>query len=266
MDTRAFHSHACSYGVDAVVVGFHRHLGAFARGAHHILNGNQTVEYFRHFVLEQPLQEYRGGTRQHDVRVGVPHFHADDHRPHRVAFLEEVGRYLFLLRHNQFVAFVVQNQHLLFPDLIDLADDDLSHLVLIFIVDVVFFQLKDAGGQVLAQRQNRAAPEIFELHLVRHLFAQFEVFVDGFGVAEGNFRILVGQSRILDNRPVSPDFQVPLVDVDDDVEVFIGAVPLDQHVSENVFQHPHEGCPVDIFEFFEFRERFNQIVSFHVSL
>jgi hypothetical protein len=66
--------------------------------------------------------------------------------------------------------------------------------------------------------------------------------------------IRVFEGVILYHDAVSPDFQVTLVDIYNDVKILVRPVTLDKHVPENIFQHSHQGCPVNIFKFFKFRK------------
>ena len=181
-----------------------------------------------------------------DDRAVVAHLHLGYDGPDGVAFAEEVARYLFALRKYQFVVLVVEHEYLLFPHLIDLARDYLAHAFAVLLEQVGFFEIEDAGGEVLAQRKHCAASERIEFYLVGHLFAHFVGFVEFAGVRNGYLLVGVLHLAVLHDDAVAPDFEVALVGIDDYVEVLIRFVSLYQQMAENILQYSYHRTLVDI--------------------
>ena len=156
VDARTFHTDACAHRVDAFVVGFDGHLGPFARYADDFLDGDEAVEYLRHLLFEEPFEEFGCRAGEDDDRAVVAHLHLGYDGPDGVAFAEEVARYLFALRKYQFVVLVVEHEYLLLPHLIDLARDYLAHAFAVLLEQVGFFEIEDAGGEVLRRSESTA--------------------------------------------------------------------------------------------------------------
>ena len=150
MDTAASDADACAHGVDAVVEALHGNLGAVAGDACNLAYGDDTFCNLRHLSFEQTLQEDGTGAGEDDLRVAGGVVHACHHGAGGLSLAEEVAGNLLVLRQQQFVAFLVQQQHFLVPHLIDLGGDDLAYLFLVFVVECVVLQLQDLGCQGLA--------------------------------------------------------------------------------------------------------------------
>ena len=71
MDTRAFHAHACAYGVDTVVVAFYGDFGAFARYAGNGADIDQAVVDFGHLKFEEADEEEVACAADSDLGVVV---------------------------------------------------------------------------------------------------------------------------------------------------------------------------------------------------
>ena len=114
------------------------------------------------------------------------------------------------------------------------------------------------------KRQHVATSEAFELDLLREFLAHLKVVFDLERFAQRHFHVLIFNLAVFHDFAVAPDLQIPLLWVDDDVEIFIRPVFLDDHVSEDFFQNRHQGLFVDVLEFLEFCKRFQQ-VQLHVD-
>ena len=145
------YANACSYGVNAVVGAFYGNLCAFAGYACRAFYCYQSVGYFGHFGLEQPYKEVGRRAAQVDFRIVVGVVYAQHYGAHCFAFPEEVSGYLFAFWQEQFVSFVVYDEHFVFPHLVNLAAHYLSHAVLVFVVKGVVFQFEHFACQCLAQ-------------------------------------------------------------------------------------------------------------------
>ena len=263
MNTRTFHADTSSHRINTIVIGFNGYLSPFSRNTYHVFNRDQTVEYFRDFILEESFEEYGWCTGKNDVRGSVLHFHANYDSPDGISFLEKIAGNLFLFRENQLISLVIQYQNFFFPHLINFAGHDLAHFLFIFGENVIFFQFKNPGRKVLSQCQNGTTSEIFEFHFVCHLFSHFIVCIDFLGFCQRDLGIRIFESIVFYHDTVSPDFQVSFVDIYDDVKILVRSVTLDKHVSEYIFQHSHQGCPINIFKFFKFCKWIYQINGFH---
>ena len=69
VDTRSFHTHAGTYGVDTVIVRFNSYFGTLARFADDFFDGDQAVEYLGNFQLEQALQIRQSTVSQQLARL-----------------------------------------------------------------------------------------------------------------------------------------------------------------------------------------------------
>ena len=86
------------------------------------------------------------------------------------------------------------------------------------------------------------------------VFTDFEVGgqFDGFAVLDLCEGVFYG--TVFDDGPVAHDLEVTFFGIYDDVEVVIRSVFLAEEGLEDVFQHFHEGGPVDILRFLEVLE------------
>ena len=78
------------------------------------------------------------------------------------------------------------------------------------------------------------------------------VFVDFFGFGQADLKGLIFQLIVLHNLAVPPNLKISLVDIDDDVKIFIGPVFLQQQTPEYILQDTHHGHPVNILQFLKF--------------
>ena len=231
--------------------------------AHDLLDRNQPVVNLGNLHFEQPFEEFGRRTRKHDQRRVVAHFDAGNDRLDRISLAEKIARDLLGLGHHQFVVLVVEDQHLFFPHLINLAGDNFAHLVLVLFVQVGLLQLHDARSEVLAQRQYRTPAEVGQFDLVGNLLAHLVGRVDLAGVGQRNLLVGILHLAVLDDRAVPPDFEVAFLGVDDHVEILVGLIGLDQQVAEHVLQHTDHRALVDILKLFELRKSAYQIEVVH---
>ena len=137
---------------------------------------------------------------------------------------EEIGRDLFSLWQYQFIVLIIEQQQLFFPNLVHLSRDDLSHLLLVLVVKVVFLQLQYLGGQRLTKIEYGATAKMLKRNLIGHLFSHFKIGVDFQCLREGNLQIGIFQLIIFHDGTVAPYLKVSLVGVDNDIIVFVRAV------------------------------------------
>ena len=266
VDARTLHADAGAHRVDALVVGLHGDLGALAGDADDLLDGDQTVENLGNLLLEQPFEELVGRTREDDARLVVVHLDRLDDGLDRVALAVEVVGDLLGLREDQLVLLVVEDQHLLFPHLVDLARDDVADLLRVFFVEAGLLQIEDARGEVLAQRQHGATAERGEFDLVGVFVSNLVGGVDGLDLRDGNLCVGVFDGVVLDDRAVAPDFEVAFLGVDDDVEILVRFILFLQRVAEDVLQHADHRRLVDVLQLFEFGKVADEIEIVHCVL
>ncbi|MPN06678.1 hypothetical protein SDC9_153934 [bioreactor metagenome] len=138
-----------------------------------------------------------------------------------LSLAEKITGYLLRFGQNQFVVFIIEQQQLFFPYLINLSRDNLAHLFFVLVVQVVLLQLQNLGCQGLAQVKNGAASEMLKRHLVGHLFTHFKVLVNFQSFRQGDFQVGIFELIIFHDGSVAPDLQVSLVGVDDDVVILV---------------------------------------------
>ena len=184
MYARTLHAYACAYGVDALVVALYSHLGAFARYAYYLLDGDEAVENLGHFHLEEPFEEGGRCPREGDARGAVLHLHVADDSLQSVALAEEVARYLLLLGQGEVVAVFVADKDFSFPYLIYLARNHFADAVLVFFVELLFLKFKNLRRQVLTQGEYGTPSEVLEFDFVGDLLVDFVVGVDARGLRE----------------------------------------------------------------------------------
>ena len=172
MNTATLHTDTGTYRVDAVIVALNSNLCTLTGDAGNLLNGNQSVIDFGNFHFEQALQEHRRRTAQDNLRIIVLVVHTCHYGAGSLTLAVEVARYLFGLGQQQLVAFIIEQQHFFLPYLVDFCVDDASHLINIFVIDTIFFQFQNLGGQCLTQIQDGTAAELGKVHFVRHFLAR----------------------------------------------------------------------------------------------
>ena len=143
-------AYACADGVDAVVVRLHGHLGSFARFAGHGTDSDQTVVDFRYFLLEQTAHEAFIGAAQDYFGVIIIIVYAFHYGAHYVALMEEIAGNLLLLRHQQVIVLIIDQEHLAFPDLMHLGRYEFTFLLLELIENRILLQVCDFSLQSLA--------------------------------------------------------------------------------------------------------------------
>ena len=231
-----------------------------------ILDGDQAVEDLGNLLFEQPLEELVGRARENDARLVVVHLDRLDDGLDRVALAVEVVGNLLGLGKDQLVLLVVEDEHLPLPDLIDFARHDLADLLRVLLVEAGLLQVEDARGEVLPQRQHRAAAERRELDLVGVFVADLVGRVDGLHLRHGDLHVGILHGAVLHDGPVAPDFEVALLGVDDDVEILVRFVLFLKRVAEDVLQYADHRRFVDVLQLFELGKVADQIQVVHCVL
>ena len=214
-------AHAGSHGVDTVVEALHGHLGALARNAHHLMDYNLTVGNLGHLLLQQRFEEGGAGARDDDLGVVVVVGHALHDGTDGVALMIVVGGNLLALGKGELVVFVVYNENLAFPHLIDLAGDNLAHAVFILIIELVVLELQNLGSQSLTQVENGTAAEIGEFHGLGDFLAHLIVGFYLAGIGEADLRIVVLDIAVFHHSAVAIDFAVALVGIHNHREMVV---------------------------------------------
>ena len=168
------------------------------------------------------------------------------------AFSVEVAGDLFGFGEEEFVAFVVEEEDFLFPDLIDVGYDDGSDEFAVFGGEVVFLQLHDFGGEGLPEVEYGAPTEVGEMDFVGDFLSDGAVGIDFLRIAECDLEVGVGDVSVFDDGAVAPYLEVALFGVDDHVVVFVGAEHFGDDVTEGFFEDVDHRLLVDILQVFEF--------------
>src|SRR5690606_32137440 len=117
------------------------YFGTLAGLTHNFFNGDQTVINLWYLVLEQALQECRRCTGKNDFRITVHDLNTLYHSTHYITFAVTVFRDLLTFRDQQFVFFLVEQQHLAVPYLVYLTGNNLANKVLVFLEQEFFLHV-----------------------------------------------------------------------------------------------------------------------------
>ena len=224
------------------------------------MNRDEAVLNLRHLSLQHTLQEVGRRAAQDDAGLAAGILHAEDDGASGFAFAEEVARNHFLAWQEKLVAFLVHEECLALPCLIDFGTDDLALAFLIFIIEGVVLQLHDAAGKGLPELQDGTAAEFGHLDALADLFVHLIVVLYLLCLAQRDFLVGVGHFAVGHNDAVVVNLKVALVGIDDDVVVLVGAVHLGDNVAEAFLQHAHEGSAVDVVFLFEVGENLNHVL------
>ena len=88
-------------------------------------------------------------------------------------------------------------------------------------------------------------PRSDELHFFRHVFPYLKIGLDLAGFRQGDLLVGLFYLPVRDHYAVPPDFEVPLIGVDDDVKIVIGAKLALQSRPEYLLQDSHKRYPVN---------------------
>ncbi len=83
--------------------------------------------------------------------------------------------------------------------------------------------------------------------------------VVGAGIAQGDFQVGVVDLAVGHDGEILENLHVALVGVEDDVEIFVGAKHLGEHVAERLLQHAYHRGLVDILKLLELCELLDHI-------
>ena len=262
MDTAAFYTDASTHRVNTVIVRLNGNLGTLTGNTGNLLDSNQSVIDFGYFHLEQTLQENGRRTTQDNLRIIVLVVDAGYHGAGGLTLTVEVARNLFGLGQQQFIAFVIEQQHFLFPNLINFCIDNSTYLINVFIINTVFFQFQNFGSQCLAQVQDSTAAKLRKVHFIRHFLSHFIRSVNLPGFAQRNLQVRIFKVFICHNFTITPYFEVTLVRVHNYVVILIGTEHLCNHTAKRLFEYAYHSGSINILQFFKFRKGIYQADSF----
>jgi len=251
MYTRTFHTHASSYRIDTIVIRFNGNFSTLSRNTGNRSYQNQTVVNFGHFELEKTAKKFIGRAGYQNFRIVVLVIDFQHDSPHGLTLPVKIRRYLFGFRQQQLITVVIDQQHLLFPNLVNFGTYQFAYFIFISIVYGIFLQIENLRSQCLAQVQNSSTTEFLEMHLVGHLLADLEIGVGFPSFRQRNLQITVGHRSVFHNLTVTPYFEIPLRRIHDYIEVFIGPEHLCQYVAERFFQHTNHRSYFDVLQLFE---------------
>ena len=259
MNTCTLHADTGSDRIDTLIEGLNGYFRTLTRDAGDLLNRDQTLFDLRHLLLEETLEEERACTREDDLRVLVLVVHLRYYGTNHLSLAVIIGRDLVLLRQVHLVAFLVQEEHLTLPHLIELAGNDLTDHLCVLEVEVLLLQLQDFRSQGLTQVENHTTTEGLHIDLIGKVLADFDLGVGLTCLAQRDLGLRICYIVILHYQTVTIDLQVTLVGVNDDIVVCVRAVHLCDHVTERILQHIDEGLFVNSFEVLELRKNVNQV-------
>ena len=166
----------------------------------------------------------------------------------------------------ELVALIVHQQHLALPDLIYLAADHLTDLILILLIEGVVLKFEDLRSQCLAQVQDSTAAELLEVHLLRNLLTHLVVGLNLLSLGEGNLLVLIHHLIVGYHHTVTVNFKVTLVRVHDHVKVLVRAIDFGNDVTEALLEHTHQRGAVDVLVLFKFLKGLNHRGTFRIFL
>ncbi len=148
-------------------------------------------------------------------------------------------------------------------NLVDFADDDLPHQFGVLLVNLFLFNVTNALLERLPGRQHRTTPEVANIKLTGDVISHFEVFVDLLRVPFLNLRHRIDQVVILHDFLDVENLDVSLIGVENDLEGFIGPVPLVDHRANDVLDNDLERFAVNVLRTGDLPERGNEVFTSH---
>ena len=262
MNTAAFYTDTSTHRVNTIIIWLYGNFCAFTGNTGNLLYSNQSVINFRYFHFKQTLQENGRRTTQDNLRIIVLVVNTSHHSAGCFSFTVEVARYLFGFGQQQFIAFIIEEQHLLFPNLVNLCIDNGTYLINIFIINTVFFQFQDLGSQSLAQVQDSTTAKLRKVHFVRHFLSHFIRSINFLGFAQRNLQVRIFKVFICHYFAITPYFEVTLIRVHDYVVILISTEHLCNHTAKRLFEYAYHSGSINILQFFKFRKGIYQADSF----
>ena len=217
---------------------------------------------FRHFLFQQTFEEHRRCTAKDNLRIVVAVVYASHNGTYSFTLAIEVRRNLFCLREKQFIAFIIEQEDFLLPNLINFGSDDSAYLIDILVIQTILFQFQDLGSQCLAKIQDSTTTELSENHLIGYFFTYFVRRINLTCFRQRNLSVIVFQLLIFHHHTVTIDFKIPLVRVYNHVVILIGAKHFRNHTTERFFEHTHHGSAVNVLSILKFRKCINQTDCF----
>ena len=166
--------------------------------------------------------------------------------------------------------FLIDEQHLLFPNLMDFGCDNLSLKFAEMGYQRCFLEVENLTLKCLAQGQDSASAEFLEENLLGNLLADFafRIYLPGF--CQTYLGDLVLDCAIFDDSEVLINLAVSLVGIHDDIEILVCTEHLGQRIAERILKDTDHRRFVDILKFLELIESVDHVYCFyflsHISL
>src|SRR5208282_2551258 len=225
LHTHALHAHAGADGVDVFVFRHHRDLGAFAGFARDGADDDGAVVDFRHFGLEQMLNQFWSGARGNDARTLDSFFDAHDDDSNALAHGERFQPRLLLAPHAGFGLADIENDVGAFEAL-DSGVHDLVDVPDVFVVDGVAFRLAYfLKNDLLGELGSDAAEDPFSHFRDQQFSAGFRAGVEFASLFHGDLQIRIFHLfGSFDDRLYGIGIDLAAVFIEHGAQVFLGLV------------------------------------------
>ena len=266
MNTNPLHAYTGPHRVNSLIVAQHSHLGPLAGLTNDAFDFHDTLVYLGYLQFEQPLHKNRIGPANDDLRVvaKVP-FHLLYNRPEHVSLTIPILEYLLRTRKHQF-HLVVNHKHLAPPCLVDLAHHYFADQVGVILVYLFFLDIPDPLAESLTGRHYRAATKPRDIDLAGYFLPYLEILIHLPRVIQFDFRDRILQVPVLHNILDVEDLDIPVIRIENDVEVVVCAVPFADHSSKNILDDQREGVTIDILFARNLCKRRYKCRALHVSV
>ena len=246
VNTNPLHAYTGPHRIDSLIVAQHSHLGPLARLTNDAFDFHDTLVYLGHLQLEQPLHKNGIGPANDNLRiVAKVSFHLLYNRPEHVSLTITILEYLLRTRKHQF-HLVVNHKHLAPPRLVDLAHHYFADQVGVILVYFFFFDIPDALTESLTGRHYCATTKPRDIDLTGYFLPDLEILIHLSRVIQFDFRDRILQVPVFHNILDVDDLDIPVIRIENDVEVVVCTVPLANHGSKNILDDQREGVTIDI--------------------
>ncbi len=148
------------------------------------------------------------------------------------------------------------------PHLVDFADDDLADFCSILGNDVVLLDLAYTLAEHLCSHRDHTAAEVLgevlQVQLGKMLVPQIIFLTTGIGFLDRDLQVRV--LDLFDHFAKKVDLDIPLLHIDDDIELRFQTVFLPNHLREGILDDTLEQITVDIFLARHFGKRIDDVL------
>ena len=244
MHARAAHTDASADGVDRVVIGNDRDLGARTRVAGHGLDLDDAVVDLGHFHLEQLGHEFRRCARQEDLRPARFAAHILDIAADAVAVAVSFAADLFVATQNAFATAHIDDDIAVFFALDDTVDDGAGAVAEFFVLAVTL-GFADLLQDHLLGRLGSDPAQFDGRDFVDDDIADLGIIQVWLGLRDCQLGLFVLDGVVLDHRAHAGEGGAACLAVDLDANVEIGPVARLGRAGEGFFHRLHDQRGVD---------------------